>query len=479
MVNFVQPTLFRIITLLIAGLVSVPSGAEEPAQDKGATQRNVIVIVADDLGIQLGCYGDTLVRTPNLDALAAAATRFTHAYCTTASCSASRSVILSGLLNHANGQYGHEHGEGHFRTFDHVRTLPVVLGKAGYRTCSIGKMHVGPESVYQFQEYRNEGTQGNRNTSRMAANAKEFITAKDDRPFFLYFCPADPHRGGGPDLFANFNNDPDRYPGLPREIYDPSALAIPAWLPDTIESRREWAAYYQAISRADFGVGQLMQTLRDSGKDKDTLVMFLSDNGPPFPAAKTTLYDPGMRLPLIVRDPTQQRPGSTTDAKVTWADLAPTIYEFTGVTPPKELQGRSFLSAMQSEQPEGWDEAYASHTFHEITMYYPMRCIIQGRFKYILNVAHQLPYPFASDLQSSPTWQSTLQRNEKYYGLRSVEAYVHRPRHELYDLQADPDELHNLAASAEHAGRLAELQKRLKAWQKRTSDPWISKYDYE
>jgi N-sulfoglucosamine sulfohydrolase len=477
--------LFSIVPILLVPLFLFAWNAADAAEPAKATVaaakpvRNVIVIVADDLGMQLGCYGDKVIRSPNIDRLAADATRFTHAHCTTASCSASRSVILSGLINHATGHYGHEHGTGHFSTYDKVQTLPVVLGKGGYRTCSIGKYHVAPEKVYHFQQYRNEGLQGNRNTARMAANAKAFITEVDARPFFLYFCPSDPHRGGGPDLFANFNDDAEHYPGVPRVTYDPQAIDVPSWLPDTTESRRELAAYYQAISRVDFGVGQLMETLRETGHDKDTLVLLLSDNGPPFPGAKTTLYVPGMRLPLIVRNPLHPQPGSTTEAQVTWADLAPTIYEFTGVEPPKGLHGRSFLTAMQSERPTGWDEAYGSHTFHEITMYYPMRCIVRGRYKYILNLAHGLPYPFASDLYASPTWQATLQRNEKYYGLRSVEAYIHRPRHELYDLQTDPDELHNLAESAEHAQKLAELQKKLKAWQKRTSDPWITKYEYE
>jgi N-sulfoglucosamine sulfohydrolase len=480
MLRPLSPALTLLLGISLFSLNGVrAAGPDKPTDPAAKTKRNVIMIVADDLGLQLGCYGDKVIRTPNLDALAADATRFTHAYCTTASCSASRSVILSGLLNHATGHYGHEHGTGHFSTFDKVRTLPVVLGEAGYRTCSIGKYHVAPESVYHFQEYRNESSQGNRNTARMAANAKAFIAEDDARPFFLYFCTADPHRGGGSDRFANFNEDAEHYPGVPRVTYDPQAIQVPSWLPDTTEARRELAEYYQAISRVDFGVGQIMQTLRETGRDKDTLVLFLSDNGPPFPGAKTTLYVPGMRLPLIVRNPLHPQPGSTTDAQVTWADLAPTIYEFTGVAPPKELHGQSFLTPMQSEQPEGWDEAYASHTFHEITMYYPMRCIIQGRYKYILNLAHGLPYPFASDLYASPTWQATLKRNEKYYGLRSVDAYIHRPRHELYDLQADPDELHNLAESSEHSKQLSELQERLKAWQKRTSDPWISKYEYE
>src|SRR5438874_1363661 len=144
---------------------------------------NVVVIIADDLGRQLGCYGDSAARTPNIDALAADGTRFDFAFCTTSSCSPSRSVILTGLYNHANGQYGLQHASHNFATRPFVKTLPVLLGQAGYRTCSIGKVHVQPEELYHFDRYANEGVPGGRNTVRMAENAEKFIREQDKRPF--------------------------------------------------------------------------------------------------------------------------------------------------------------------------------------------------------------------------------------------------------------------------------------------------------
>jgi len=444
-----------------------------------AKQRNIVLFVVDDQGFQAGCYGNEVIKTPNIDQLAAEGTRFTHGFCTTASCSASRSVILTGLYNHYNGQYGHAHSYHHFKTKSQVQSLPVVLARAGYRTCSIGKYHVAPEEVYHFEDYRNAGVQGNRNAVRMAKNAREWIAEDDERPFFLYFCTSDPHRGGGPGGFANFNNVPNKYPGVERITYDPKDIVAPPWLPDLPEVKEELAEFYQAISRLDQGLGELMQALHDTGHWDDTLILFLSDNGPPFPGAKTTLYEPGMNLPLIVRRPGQKKTGITCDALVTWADLAPTIYEFAGVTPPPALHGRSFLDVVETEKTTGWDEAYASHTFHEITMYYPMRVVRTRRHKYILNLAHQLPYPFASDLYASPTWQAVLERDIERFGQRPVEAYLHRPRHELYDLKNDPHETENLARSSAQEKVLAELQAKLKAWQQRTKDPWVVKYRYE
>jgi len=467
------------------------------ADSKPAAKQNVVLIVVDDQGFQAGCYGDKVVKTPNLDYLASQATRFTRACCTTASCSPSRSVILTGMHNHANGQYGLAHTVHHFRTHEKVRSLPLLLGAAGYRTCSIGKMHVEPEAVYHFETYRNRGTQGHRNSVRMAKNAHEWLAEKDDRPFFLYYCSSDPHRARDASGFANFNEKPGHYPGVVPVKYRPEDIPVPAWLPDRPEVRGELAEYYQAISRLDQGLGLLFDALKETGHWEDTLIVFLSDNGPPFPGAKTTLYQPGMQLPLIVRSPRQKSQGIVSNARVSWVDIAPTILDFCGVDYPlsdaskpvplvedipvhiTEMQGRSFLPILDEAAPTGWDTLYGSHTFHESTMYYPVRVKIQGKYKYIHNLAHQLPFPFASDLFESKSWQSTIQNHARLYGKRTVDAYIHRPVEELYDLEADPDELHNLATVEGHQKRLQDFRTQMQAWQRATYDPWSVKQIHE
>ncbi|GAB4157170.1 MAG: sulfatase [Planctomycetaceae bacterium] len=487
-------------------LTILPCNVIQAADGKSAGKhKNVVVFVVDDQGFQAGCYGNQAIKTPNIDRLAKLGTRFTRANCTTASCSASRSVLMTGLYNHATGHYGHAHGYNHFSTYETVKSLPVILENAGYRTCSIGKYHLAPRYVYKFQDYRNDGIQGARNSVRMAQNAKKWLQEiGNDKPFFLYFCTSDPHRGGGPGGFANFNNKPGYYPGVKPVRYRPEDVVVPPWLPDTKECRQELAEYYQAISRLDQGLGLLLDALKDTGHWDDTMILFLSDNGPPFPGAKTCLYQPGMNLPLIVRIPGQKKTGITCDARVTWADITPTILDYAGVKPkpsvpirptdnigkrvtkakrgkpkPYKFHGRSFFKVIEEEHPKGFDEIYASHTFHEITMYYPMRVIVSGKYKYTFNIAHQLPYPFASDLYRSPTWQSVLKSSRKIYGKRSVEAYLHRPRHELYDLEKDPHEIHNLAEDSRYEKILKELQAKVKAWQKQTRDPWLLKWEYE
>lgn len=448
-----------------------------------AAPRNVVLFVSDDHGLDAGCYGNPAVHTPNLDRLAAEGTRFDFAFCTTSSCSASRSVILTGLYNHATGHYGHEHGNNHFTTKANVRTLPVMLTEAGYRTCRIGKYHVAPEAVYQFEQ---EIRANPRSSVEMAENCAEFIAAKDPRPFFLYFCVTDPHRGGGtvadsPHKPNAFGNRPEGYPGVKTMRYDPRQVAVPPFLPDTPECRAELAQYYESVSRMDQGLGRLVQILKDAGRYDDTLLVYISDNGIAFPGAKTTVYEPGIRLPCIVRKPGAKRPGQPTRAMVTWADITPTILDFCGVRPKRPaFHGRSFLAALDEESPAGFDEIYASHTFHEVTMYYPMRAVRSRQYKLIWNIAHPLPYPFASDLWAAPTWQAALAQGRDFvYGQRTIEAYVQRPRFELYDLAADPHEIHNLAADSRHAALLDELQAKLKSFQQATKDPWFSKWTYE
>lgn len=495
----------RSLILFTASLITLGIPCVAPAAGK----RNVVIIVADDHGRDLGCYGNKDVRTPNLDRLAGDGKRFEYAFCTTASCSASRSVLLSGLHNHLNGQYGHQHHYHHFSSFPSVKSLPVLLAGAGYRTAQAGKYHVAPEEVYKFQTYVTANQGGGRNPVAMAEKCRAVIAAKDERPFFLYFATADPHRGGGtiaddPHKPDRFGNGP-KYDGVTEVTYDATKLTVPSFLPDTPACRAELAQYYQSISRVDQGVGKLVEILKECGEYDNTLILYLSDNGMAFPGSKTTLYEPGMRLPLIVRGPDQKARGKTTDAMVSWTDITPTVLAFAGVKEvegppavgqpgpevpakaeakkakarPYEFHGRSFLDVLDTPKAKGWDEIYASHTFHEITMYYPMRVIRTRQYKLTLNLAHQLPFPFSSDLEASATWKSVGMEPDAMYGKRRVKDYIQRPRYELYDLTADPDEIKNLAEDPKHAGVLKELRGKLKAFQERTGDPWVVKYKYE
>lgn len=451
-----------------------------PLVATAAPQPNVLLIVADDLGrADLGCYGGKWVRTPNLDALARDGVRFANAFATVASCSPSRAVLLSGLYTHTNGQYGLAHAEHHQATFGHVRTLPKLLNDAGYRTGVVGKLHVGPPAVYPFTTDMTRVDA--RSPVAMAERVGTFLAgvpggADKAKPFFLLVGFTDPHRHGSD--FVAFNEKYRAEPGADPP-YDPANVKVPSHLPDRPEVRAELAGYAECVSRLDRGVGLVMQALRDAGHADDTLVIFLSDNGIPFPGAKTTLYDPGVHLPLIVVSPGAERRGVVNNAMVGWIDIAPTVLDWAGAKNRPALPGRSLLPILGQENPAGWDVVYGSHIFHEITMYYPVRTIRTRRHKLILNLAHQLPFPFASDLHGSAMWQGVLTRKDEMFGRRAVNAFLHRPREELYDLQADPDEVANVIDDPAFKEVRDDLRARLRKWQQDTKDPWVVKYNYE
>jgi len=481
-----------------------------------AAEKNVVFYVADDMSPMMGCYGDKVIHTPNIDGLAADGCLFTNAFATTASCSASRSVIMSGLHNHANGQYGHQHDTGHFYSFVNVISLalPQVMHRAGYRTALAGKYHVAPEAVYHYDQMINYGS---RNDVGMVEATKEFINAKDDRPFFLYIATHDPHRSGQdfeklpgtPNAFGNLPNKKS-FPGVTEQFYDPKDMPVPKFLPDTPECRAELAQYYQSISRVDAGVGRLIQLLKDAGVYDKTMIIVTSDHGMPFPGAKTNVYEPALKVPFVVRNPYTAKRGVRNAALISHVDITPTILDFAGgldreKNAPKNLldarkywndqglykeenrgpvfdhyHGHSWLDILDKEDDASREVIYASHTFHEIQMYYPMRVIRDHNYKLIWNIAHPLPYPFASDLWKASTWQAQWKKGKDApYGQKTVDQYIHRPAFELYDMRYDPDETKNLADDPKYAKILEEYKAKLKKFQEDMHDPWVLKWQYE
>jgi N-sulfoglucosamine sulfohydrolase len=433
--------------------------------------RNVLLMIADDLGLHTGAYGDKSAITPNLDRLAQEGVRFTNAFCTTPSCSASRSVLHSGLHNHANGQYGHAHAFHNFAYLPFVKPCSALLKEAGYKTGVVGKMHVNPIQRFRW-DLDSQGA--DRDVRNMADRAQTFIQSSSGMPWFLQIGFGDPHR----DATGFANRD---YKGVKRTPFDPAKVPVPSFLPDNPPTRAEIAEYYEASNRCDQGVGMLLDILKSSGQLDNTLVIFLSDNGMPFPNAKTNLYDAGARLPLIVRAPGNRAGGAVNNAFVSWTDITPTILDFTGAKPPEyAMHGRSFLPVLEQENPSGWDHVFFSHTFHEVTMYYPVRGMRNARYKYLRNLFSELEFPFASDLFESKTWQSIRAAGETgTIGRRKASRYLHRSPEELYDIKADPDELNNLADQPQHRAALDAMRSEVKAFQQRTKDGWLINDNYK
>jgi N-sulfoglucosamine sulfohydrolase len=473
---------------------------------------NIVLFVTDDQSPIAGCYGSPVIQTPHLDALAKEGVRFNRAYATTASCSASRSVLLTGLHNHANGQYGHTHDYHKFETFAGCAavSLPLQLKSLGYRTAHLGKLHVAPESVYHFDRYLKQPSP--HNTPDWVRVCRPLLEEKSEAPFFLCFWTSDPHRDAKTETSAPEKLKPNRfgnpakgesYPGTEEVVYDPKTLPVPEFLPDTPECRAELAQYYQSVTRTDKALGALVAALKATGQFEHTLIVFTADHGMAFPGAKTTVYEAGLHVPMVVKFPGRSS-SMVSEAMISHADLTPSLLDAAGgfeaatqapknILPVEKLgvgenagpkftryHGRSWLPILSEPNPSGWDEVAASHTFHEIQMYYPMRAIRERRFKLIWNIAAPLPYPFASDLWAASTWQAQYEKGPyAMYGKRTVGSYINRPKFELYDLVTDPAESKNLATDESYAKELSRLKGRLKSVQEATGDPWALKWEYE
>ena len=300
---------FRSPGLGVLGLGFLLAAVANPPV-RGADERpNIVVFIADDAGwSDFGAYGNRVVRTPNLDDLAASGVVFENAFLTTASCSPSRISILSGRYPHATGAE-----DLHTPLPAGVDLLPAYLGREGYFTGHMRKTHYGPEGERQFDWFSEETWEG----------LPGFLDEAGERPFFLWVGFRDPHRPYSADAVDS--------------PHDPAKVAVPPYLVDDEATRADLALYYDEISRMDGEIGRMLAELDRRDLREDTLVVFLSDNGMPFPRAKATAYDAGIRTPLIVSWPGVTPAGARYPGLTTVIDLAPTLLDAAGASAPGEL----------------------------------------------------------------------------------------------------------------------------------------------
>ncbi len=424
--------------------------------------KNVLLLIADDWSPLAGCYGSPVIQTPHVDTLAHGATRFSNAYCTSPSCAASRANILTGHYSHTHGQYGHSHSIHNFHTAETMPSIPCQLGEAGFATGIIGKLHVQPQSVYPWTHDLQKVPGSPRNVSQMASMATEFFADIGDRPFYLHMGFTDPHR--------DFGNQRE-YEGVEETRYSADEVPVPDFLPDHPAVRTELADYYQSISRLDFGFGLAIKALHDAGRAHDTMIIVMSDHGMPFPGAKASSFDSGHHCPLLIA-----RPGAAEvecDALVNWSNIAPTIFDWCGVQSPVGLPEQSMLPILDQPHPQGWDETFTSHTFHEVTNYYPYRALRSRKYKYVRNLYPELTRPLPSDLWASPTWQAVIGERLEMMGKRPTHGFLHQQAEALFDVEADPVEANNLIDEPSLQGVAERMRSKVRQFRMATQDPWV------
>ncbi|MGZ4528345.1 MAG: sulfatase family protein [Mycobacterium sp.] len=406
---------------------------------------NVLIVHWHDLGRYLGAYGHPDVSSPRLDCLASEGFLFTRAHATAPLCSPSRGSLFTGRYPQTNGLLGLAHHGWEYRSG--VRTLPQVLSESGWYSALFGMQH---ETSYPKRLGFDEFDVSNSYCDYVVDKASDWLrdSAEDlaGQPFLLTAGFFETHRP------------------YPRDRYEPADSAdvdLPDYLPDTPDVRGDVADFYGAIAAADAATGRLLDALADTGLDASTWVVFFTDHGPAFPRAKSTLYDAGTGIGMIIRPPTGRGvPPRVYDELFSGVDLVPTLLDLLGVGAPPDVDGVSHAQALLTPDTEPVrDHVYAAKTYHD--SFDPIRAIRTKEYSYIENYAQRPLLDLPLDIEESPS------------GL-AVAPFVTAPRpdRELYDLRTDPTETTNLLADGlpDADAVAADLAVLLHDWRQRTAD---------
>lgn len=450
----------------VAGAAGLILGSAECSMVKPAAagklskRPNILLVTTDDQGMHAGCFGDPQARTPHMDRLASEGVRFERAFVTQSSCSPSRSSIFSGLYPHQSGHVGLAGGH-IYRYREGVQTLPGILKQKGYATGVIGKIHVKPESFLPF-DFKGAKSSEMHDVAFVAQQAAEFFSTNQEKPFFLMVNYVDPHR---PYSQEQYNGLPEK----PRTGDDVKPFGFLGFVRETALVRQEVASYYNAVERADAGLGMLLDALKKAGQEDNTIVIFLGDNGPAFVHGKTTCYEAGLQTPLIIRWPGHAKVGHACGELVSTVDLMPTILEAVGVAAPSGLPGAS-LAPLLAAQNVPWRETVCGEfTAHSEILYFPRRSIRDKRYKLILNLLQDRPNPVKN--VDSSRLVLPVPGDPEY---PKYEQYLYPPNGiELYDLEKDPHEQENLSGKAEYGEIQERLLRQLRVWREETKDPTL------
>lgn len=431
-----------------------------------AERPNIILFIADDISdTDIGCYGSTTARTPNIDALAAAGRQFNNAYLTASSCSPSRSSIITGRYPHNNGQAA----ELHAPIPAHLPWFPQLLREAGYYTALVGKHHMtsAPPSPGQMpQPPAFDLIDSGRRPGNQGGHATWVQTLQDrpqNMPFFFWFAAYDAHRG--------WDGDQDWVEGLYGPQHAPEQVDLPVFLSDDPATRRDFASYHNEVTRFDYFVGQVVSELRSAGTLDNTLLIVMADNGAPFPRAKTRLHDSGMKTPLVIHWPAKlASPGEPCDSMVSAIDIAPTILEVAGCAPAPSMQGVSFVPLLQEPLAVTREYVFSEHNWHDYEAH--GRAVRANGFLYIRNHRPQWAWQGPADSVASPSHQQLRQLRDadRLNPMQQDIFLAPRPEEELYEFTTDRNQLRNLAATPAYTAEKAKLRKLLNDWTEQTHD---------
>ena len=405
---------------------------------------DIVVYLADDLSASdLFLYGGTNIDTPAIDALAADGMTFDRAFVASPSCAPSRAAMLTGLMPARNGAE-----ENHTYPRNGCLPLPRLIKQLGYQTVAFGKVaHLRSAKDFDFEVFDLQS-----DIPDVRQSVKDFLENRDDpRPLALFVGVSNPH-----------------VPWPSESTVDPLRMSLPAKLLDTPRTRVQRSRYLQEVKDLDAYLGEL-RDLADRYLSDDHLFVFSSDHGAQFPFGKWTLYDEGIRVPLIIARKGGIQAGSRTAAMVSWVDLLPTLISLVGGEVPEGLDGRSFAAVLHGEADSHRESIFTTHSGDKKMNVYLSRSIRTLQYKLIWNPHPDFAFTTHIDLLLRATsgdyfkeWTELARENQ--YAKMVVAAHHGRPEYELYDLDSDPFEQVNLAGTPQLAKLQAELDRELKDW---------------
>lgn len=463
--------LFNCVVVLILATVALPSPAVAQS-----SRLNLLIITVDDMSADsLGAFGCKLADTsPHVDQLAAESLRFTMAHVQVGNCMPSRNVMWSGRYPHNNGV------EGFYQVKNPVYpVLCDLMKQAGYLTAIRHKVsHSTPYSPYNWDINLDVASDGSRPHTKDVASygvsTRQGIDAarEQNKPFCLIINIADPHKP----FFAEGNRGQTiADPHVPSRTFTAEEVPVPGFLFDDPVVRRELAHYYSSVRRADDAVGHILAALQASGQADNTLVMFLSDHGMPLPFAKTQLYHHSTHTPLMIRWPGVTRPGHVDDQHMVSAvDFTPTLLDIFGIDHPAGIDGRSFAPLLQGKSQSDRDVVFKEYNENAGGSRDPMRAVQTPHYLYVFNPWSNGERVMATATSGTSTYRRMAELAQVDDAIRfRHDLYQHRTLEELFDVQQDPDCLHNLLDSPEHQAVASRLRGQLENWMTLTKDPML------
>ena len=427
-----------------------------PQGAAAADRPNILWLIAEDFGPDLACYGTAQVVSPHLDKLAAEGVRFTRAYTTAPVCSASRSAFMTGMYQTTIGAHNHRsHRDDGYQLPTGVKVLSDWMREAGYFTANLRQL---PAS---FGFSGSGKTDWNFTYTGKPFDSDRWDDLKTHQPFYAQI---------------NFQETHRKYHAPP--LADPAKVVLPPYYPDHPIARADWAQYLDAASELDRKVGQILKQLEADGLAKNTCVVFFGDHGQSHVRGKQFCYEEGLHIPMIVRwteqfpMPQHYRPGSVDERLVESIDLAPTMLTLAGAKPAEKMQGRILFGEQASPARQ---YAFGARDRCDETVF-RFRTVRDDRYRYIRNFTPDRPILQANAYKerSYPVWNllKELHTQGKLTPIQEVLCQPSMPPEELYDLQADPHEITNLAASdnTAHRAALARLRGVLEQWIIDTAD---------